>query len=84
ANGNTVKDGTKKLLDTLGPKKLGEWMRNEKRVLLTDTTMSDGHQSLLATRMRNYDIARIAGTYAHALPGLLSLECWGGATFDVS
>jgi len=84
ANGNTVKDGTKQLLDTLGPKKFGEWMRNEKRVLLTDTTMRDGHQSLLATRMRTYDIARIAGTYAHALPNLLSLECWGGATFDVS
>ncbi|QND40398.1 pyruvate carboxylase [Rhizobium leguminosarum bv. viciae] len=84
ANGNTVKDGTKQLLDTLGPKKFGEWMRNEKRVLLTDTTMRDGHQSLLATRMRTYDIARIAGTYAHALPCLLSLECWGGATFDVS
>ncbi|MGZ2485802.1 pyruvate carboxylase [Rhizobium pisi] len=84
ANGNTVKDGTKQLLDTLGPKKFGEWMRDEKRVLLTDTTMRDGHQSLLATRMRTYDIARIAGTYAHALPNLLSLECWGGATFDVS
>ncbi|WP_432431662.1 pyruvate carboxylase [Rhizobium leguminosarum] len=84
ANGNDVKDGTKQLLDTLGPKKFGEWMRNEKRVLLTDTTMRDGHQSLLATRMRTYDIARIAGTYAHALPNLLSLECWGGATFDVS
>ncbi|ANL29984.1 pyruvate carboxylase [Rhizobium phaseoli] len=84
ANGNGVKDGTKQLLDTLGPKKFGEWMRNEKRVLLTDTTMRDAHQSLLATRMRTYDIARIAGTYAHALPNLLSLECWGGATFDVS
>jgi pyruvate carboxylase len=59
-------------------------MRNEKRVLMTDTTMRDGHQSLLATRVRTYDIARIAVTYAHALPNLLSLECWGGATFDVS
>ncbi|UWU13890.1 pyruvate carboxylase [Rhizobium sullae] len=83
-NGSKVQDGTKQLLDKLGPKKFGEWMRNEKRVLMTDTTMRDGHQSLLATRMRTYDIARIAGTYAHALPNLLSLECWGGATFDVS
>ncbi|MCS3739671.1 MULTISPECIES: pyruvate carboxylase [unclassified Rhizobium] len=83
-NGNGIPDGTKQLLDKLGPKKFGEWMRNEKRVLMTDTTMRDGHQSLLATRMRTYDIARIAGTYAHALPNLLSLECWGGATFDVS
>ncbi|HWU63397.1 MAG TPA: pyruvate carboxylase [Ensifer sp.] len=79
-----VPDGTKQLLDKLGPKGFSEWMRAEKRVLMTDTTMRDGHQSLLATRMRTYDIARIAGTYARALPNLLSLECWGGATFDVS
>ncbi|MFS8045096.1 pyruvate carboxylase [Rhizobium sp. BR 314] len=81
---SNVPDGTKQLLDKLGPQKFAEWMRNEKRVLMTDTTMRDGHQSLLATRMRTYDIAGIAGTYARALPQLLSLECWGGATFDVS
>ncbi|OCJ10078.1 pyruvate carboxylase [Rhizobium sp. AC27/96] len=79
-----VPDGTKQLLDKLGPQKFAEWMRNEKRILMTDTTMRDGHQSLLATRMRTYDIASVAGTYARALPQLLSLECWGGATFDVS
>ncbi|MBW6424057.1 pyruvate carboxylase [Rhizobium sp. XQZ8] len=79
-----IPNGTKQLLDQLGPKKFGEWMRNEKRVLMTDTTMRDGHQSLLATRMRTYDIARVAGVYARALPNLFSLECWGGATFDVS
>ncbi len=79
-----VPDGTKQKLDTLGPEKFSEWMRNEKRILMTDTTMRDGHQSLLATRMRTYDIARIASTYARALPNLFSLECWGGATFDVS
>jgi pyruvate carboxylase len=79
-----IPDGTKQLLDTLGPKGFADWMRNEKRVLMTDTTMRDGHQSLLATRMRTHDIATIAGTYARALPQLLSLECWGGATFDVS
>ncbi|MGR8925346.1 pyruvate carboxylase [Rhizobium leguminosarum] len=84
SNGSGIADGTKQLLDKLGPKKFGEWMRNEKRILMTDTTMRDGHQSLLATRMRTHDIARIAGTYAHELPNLLSLECWGGATFDVS
>jgi len=77
-------EGTKQKLDALGPKGFAEWLRNEKRVLVTDTTMRDGHQSLLATRMRTYDIASIAGTYAKALPGLFSLECWGGATFDVS
>ncbi|ACM38179.1 MULTISPECIES: pyruvate carboxylase [Rhizobium/Agrobacterium group] len=79
-----ITDGTKQKLDALGPKGFAEWMRNEPRVLLTDTTMRDGHQSLLATRMRTNDIARIASVYARALPNLLSLECWGGATFDVS
>ncbi len=79
-----IKPGTKQLLDELGPKKFGEWMRNEKRILMTDTTMRDGHQSLLATRVRTHDIAKIADTYARALPNLFSLECWGGATFDVS
>ncbi|MBB3457031.1 pyruvate carboxylase [Rhizobium sp. BK313] len=79
-----VPDGSKQRLDKLGPQKFAEWMRNEKRVLMSDTTMRDGHQSLLATRMRTFDIARVAGTYARALPQLLSLECWGGATFDVS
>jgi len=79
-----VPDGSKQRLDALGPEKFAAWMRNEKKVLFTDTTMRDAHQSLLATRMRTYDIARIAGVYARALPELLSLECWGGATFDVS
>lgn len=79
-----IPDGTKQMLDKLGPKGFAEWMRAEKRALITDTTMRDGHQSLLATRMRTYDIARIAGVYARALPNLFSLECWGGATFDVS
>ncbi|MEZ2129939.1 MULTISPECIES: pyruvate carboxylase [unclassified Sinorhizobium] len=79
-----IVDGTRQRLDMLGPQKFAEWMRGENRVLMTDTTMRDGHQSLLATRMRTFDIARVAGTYARALPQLLSLECWGGATFDVS
>ena len=79
-----VPDGTKQRLDADGPRKFAEWMRGHKQILLTDTTMRDGHQSLLATRMRTFDIARIAGTYARALPTLLSLECWGGATFDVA
>ncbi|MEJ8570503.1 pyruvate carboxylase [Microbaculum marinum] len=79
-----VPDGTKQLLDSLGPEKFAGWMRQQERVLVTDTTMRDAHQSLLATRMRTHDIARIAGVYARALPQLLSLECWGGATFDVA
>jgi pyruvate carboxylase len=82
--GGDIPDGTKQRLDQLGPQKFAAWMRAQSSVLVTDTTMRDGHQSLLATRMRTYDIAKIAGTYARALPNLLSLECWGGATFDVS
>jgi pyruvate carboxylase len=82
--GGDIPDGTKQRLDALGPRGFAEWMRAQPQVLMTDTTMRDGHQSLLATRMRTYDIARIAGAYARALPQLLSLECWGGATFDVA
>ncbi|TPW26994.1 pyruvate carboxylase [Pararhizobium mangrovi] len=79
-----VPDGTKQRLDRLGPEKFAEWVRGESRVLVTDTTMRDGHQSLLATRMRTHDIASVSGAYARALPNLFSLECWGGATFDVA
>lgn len=79
-----IPDGTKQRLDAYGPEEFSAWMREHEPVLITDTTMRDGHQSLLATRMRTFDIARIAGTYARALPQLLSLECWGGATFDVA
>ncbi|CDX46783.1 Pyruvate carboxylase [Mesorhizobium plurifarium] len=79
-----IPDGSKQRLDALGPEKFASWMREQRQVLVTDTTMRDGHQSLLATRMRTYDIVGIAGTYARALPQLLSLECWGGATFDVA
>jgi pyruvate carboxylase len=79
-----IPDGTRQMLDQLGPEKFAAWMRAQKQVLITDTTMRDGHQSLLATRVRTHDIAKIAGTYARALPQLLSLECWGGATFDVA
>ncbi len=79
-----IPDGSKQQLDREGPEAFARWMRAEKRVLMTDTTMRDAHQSLLATRMRTHDIARISGVYARALPQLLSLECWGGATFDVA
>ncbi|MEO0635464.1 MAG: pyruvate carboxylase [Pseudomonadota bacterium] len=82
--GGEIPDGTKQRLDRDGPEKFAEWMKNETRALVTDTSMRDGHQSLLATRMRSHDITRVAGSYARALPTLLSLECWGGATFDVA
>ena len=77
-------DGTKQRLDRDGPEAFSRWMREHTRVLVTDTTMRDAHQSLLATRVRTRDIAAIAGGYSKGLPGLLSLECWGGATFDVA
>ncbi|MGB0669955.1 MAG: pyruvate carboxylase, partial [Rhodospirillales bacterium] len=80
----TPPEGTKQLLDKLGPEDFSRWMLAEQRTLITDTTMRDAHQSLLATRMRTFDMVKVADSYARALPNLFSLECWGGATFDVS
>ena len=76
--------GTKQKLDELGPDKFAQWMLEQKRVLLTDTTMRDAHQSLLATRFRTYDMKAIAPYYSSLVPDLFSVECWGGATFDVA
>jgi pyruvate carboxylase len=79
-----IPTGTRDLLRDLGPEKFAQWMLAEKRALLTDTTMRDAHQSLFATRMRTADMTRIAPHYARMVPGLFSMECWGGATFDVA
>ncbi|MFO1142409.1 MAG: pyruvate carboxylase [Amaricoccus sp.] len=76
--------GTRQLLEEKGPKGVADWMLAQERLLVTDTTMRDGHQSLLATRMRSFDMIAVAPAYAHMLPGLFSVECWGGATFDVA
>ena len=76
--------GTRQLLKRLGPKKFAAWARKEKRLLLTDTTFRDAHQSLMATRVRTYDLLATANAVARRLPGLFSLEMWGGATFDTS
>ncbi|HEY5084952.1 MAG TPA: hypothetical protein VII48_10540, partial [Rhizomicrobium sp.] len=76
--------GTKQKLDELGAEKFAAWMLQEPRVLITDTSMRDAHQSLLATRFRTRDMALIAPYYASLLPQLFSVECWGGATFDVA
>jgi pyruvate carboxylase len=76
--------GSKQRFDELGPQRFARWMCSQQRVLLTDTTMRDAHQSLLATRMRTIDMTAIAPAYAALLPGLFSVECWGGATFDVA
>ncbi|MGO9513059.1 MAG: pyruvate carboxylase [Steroidobacteraceae bacterium] len=76
--------GTKQKLEELGPEGFAAWMLREERVLLTDTSMRDAHQSLLATRVRTHDMALIAPYYASLVPQLFSVECWGGATFDVA
>ena len=76
--------GTRNLLEQKGPQAVADWMRAQQKVLITDTTMRDGHQSLLATRMRSIDMIRVAPAYAANLGGLFSVECWGGATFDVA
>lgn len=76
--------GARDRLHELGPEKFVHWMLNQKQVLLTDTTMRDAHQSLFATRMRTADMLPIAPFYARELPQLFSMECWGGATFDVA
>jgi len=76
--------GTRQLLRKLGPKKFAEWTRKQKRLLVTDTTFRDAHQSLMATRVRTFDLLAIAPAVAHRLPNLFSLEMWGGATFDTA
>ena len=76
--------GTRQILDELGPREFAAWTRGQKRLLLTDTTFRDAHQSLMATRVRSYDLLRIADYVARELPDLYSLEMWGGATFDVA
>ncbi len=76
--------GTRQLLEEMGPEGLVEWIKGQRRLLLTDTTFRDAHQSLLATRVRTYDMVRVAPAVAHLLPELFSMEMWGGATFDVA
>lgn len=75
--------GSKDRLNELGPEGLAEWLKNEKKIQYTDTTMRDAHQSLLATRMRTADMLKVAEGYAKNHPEIFSMEVWGGATFDV-
>ena len=79
-----VPRGLRDLLKEKGPDGFARWIKEHPGALLTDTTMRDAHQSLFATRMRTQDLLAIAPYYARMLPNLLSLECWGGATFDVA
>jgi pyruvate carboxylase len=76
--------GTRQLLKKLGAKKFADWARKEKRLLITDTTFRDAHQSLMATRVRTHDLLAAADAVAQRLPNLFSLEMWGGATFDTA
>lgn len=76
--------GTKQILDQKGAKGLMDWIKSQQKLLITDTTMRDAHQSLMATRVRTQDMKKIAGATAALAPDLFSLEMWGGATFDVA
>lgn len=75
--------GTKDLLTELGSDQFAQWLKNEKKIHFTDTTMRDAHQSLLATRMRTYDMLKVAEGFAKNHSEMFSMEVWGGATFDV-
>lgn len=79
-----VPQGTKQILDERGPEGLTKWILEQDDVLLTDTTLRDAHQSLLATRMRSHDMFAVAKETARLQSDLFSMEMWGGATFDVS
>lgn len=76
--------GTKNILDEKGADGLVDWIKSQDKLLLTDTTMRDAHQSLMATRMRTRDMKKIARATSYLAPDLFSLEMWGGATFDVA
>ncbi|HEY2148545.1 MAG TPA: pyruvate carboxylase, partial [Pirellulales bacterium] len=76
--------GSRTKLLEIGPRKFSQWILDHDQILLTDTTFRDAHQSLLATRMRTYDMLAIAEAYARLVPELFSIEMWGGATFDTS
>ncbi len=80
----TPPEGTRQLLNRVGPEEFARWTASQQRLLLTDTTFRDAHQSLFATRLRTFDMLAIAGYVAREAPQLYSLEMWGGATFDVS
>jgi pyruvate carboxylase len=76
--------GTRQLLLSFGPERFAQWTRKQRKLLLTDTTFRDAHQSLLATRVRTYDMLEVADAVARNAAGLFSLEMWGGATFDAA
>lgn len=79
-----VPDGARQRLLELGPQAFAQELRAAKAVGITDTTYRDAHQSLLATRVRTRDLLAVAPHQARSLPGMFSVECWGGATYDVA
>jgi len=79
-----IPGGLRQKLKKLGAEAFSRWILEQKRLLITDTTFRDAHQSLLATRLRTRDLVNIADAYARLLPDLFSIEMWGGATFDTS
>lgn len=76
--------GSKQRLTELGPQRFAAWLRESRGVAVTDTTFRDAHQSLLATRVRTSGLIKVAPYLARTMPQLLSVECWGGATYDVA
>lgn len=76
--------GTKQILDEMGAKGVVDFIKAQKKLLITDSTMRDAHQSLMATRMRSKDMIKIAKAEANLASDLFSIEMWGGATFDVA
>ena len=76
--------GSRDRLRELGPERFAAWIRDQQPLLITDTTMRDAHQSLIATRMRSIDMLKVGDVVAHRTPNLFSLEMWGGATFDTA
>jgi pyruvate carboxylase len=77
-------DGSRQIFRELGPEQFARWVRDQERLLITDTTFRDAHQSLLATRVRTRDMLRVAEAYARLCPNMFSIEMWGGATFDTA
>lgn len=84
AVGKLPANGPKAIFDETGARGLVNWIREQNKPLVTDTTFRDAHQSLLATRLRTKDLIAIAPYYAHNMSDLFSVESWGGATFDVA
>ena len=80
---NAYPKGTKDKLNELGAEEFCKWLKKERKIHFTDTTFRDAHQSLLATRMRSYDMLKVAESFAKNHANTFSMEMWGGATFDV-